>query len=150
MTVVKARDASDEPVTESVRERAIVEGRKRHSAGLHAASVQYLPALQSVVIGFADRSAVALPVENYPELAELSRAELDRLVIGFGGNVLCLDERDLHVSIAGLVSASQPLMEMVATVFAARNGGRSSPAKAQAARKNGRKGGRPRKLATAG
>jgi hypothetical protein len=103
-----------------------------------------------VLIGFADQSAVALPVRNYPELAELSPVELDRLTIGFGGSLLCLDERDLHVSIAGLVQASQPPMELTATVIAARNGSRSSAAKALAVRKNGRKGGRPRKLAAAG
>jgi hypothetical protein len=41
-----------------------------------------------------------------------------------GGTTLCLEARDLHVSIAGLVSASQPLMDLAATVIAVRKGGR--------------------------
>jgi hypothetical protein len=149
MTGVKAREPYDEPVTKAVLDRAVAEGRQRQGAGLHAETVRYLSEFGAVLIGFADRSALALPVANYPELAELSPAELSQLEIGFGGSALCFDARDLHVSIAGLVSASQPLMELAATVVAIRNGGRKSTAKAQASRSNGTKGGRPRKLATA-
>ena len=150
MTAVKAREPYDEPVTEAVLDRAVADGRKRLGAGLHAQTVRYVPEFGAVLVGFADRSALALPVGNYPELAELSPAELSQLAIGFGGSALCLDARDLHVSIAGLVSASEPLMELAATVVAVRNGSRKSTAKAQASRSNGRKGGRPRKLAVAG
>jgi Protein of unknown function (DUF2442) len=149
MKTANAPERFDEPVTASVLAQAIERGRQRRSQGLHATSVAYLPALQSLLIGFADQSAVALPVKNYPELAELSAAELTRLALGYGGSALCLEERDLHVSIAGLVSASQPLMDMAATVIAVRNGSRRSAAKAQAARENGQKGGRPRKSAAA-
>jgi hypothetical protein len=67
--------------------------------------------------------------------------------VGLAGSALCLDERDLHISIAGLVFASMPLMEMAATVIASRNGQRSSLAKARASRENGAKGGRPRQAA---
>lgn len=147
MKTVKAQEQFDEPVTEAVLEQAIERGRKRRSQGVHATTVQYLPVLHSLLIGFADQSAVALPVKNYPELAELGMAELERLAVGFGGSALCLDERDLHVFIAGLVSASKPLMEMAATVIAIRNGSRRSTAKATSSRTNGRKGGRPRNLA---
>ena len=88
--------------------------------------------VKPLLIGFADQSAVWLPVKNYPDLS-----------------ALCLEARDLHVSIAGLVSASQPLMDLAATVIAVRNGSRRTEAKAQASRENGRKGGRPRKAEAA-
>lgn len=73
---------------------------------LYALSVEYLPAYQSLLIGFSDQSAV-------------------------------------------LVSASQPLMDLAATVIAVRNGSRRTEAKAQASRENGRNGGRPRKAEAA-
>ncbi|HJR31590.1 MAG TPA: hypothetical protein VJ889_22980, partial [Pseudomonas sp.] len=56
------------------------------------------------------------------------------------------EDKDLQVSIAGLISASKPLMDMAASVIASRNGRQSSAAKAEAARANGKKGGRPRKV----
>jgi hypothetical protein len=149
MSIVTARTLFDEPVTDDVLRRAVARGHQRRSA-LHASAVQYMADSQSLRIGFSDLSAVILPVKNQPELAQLSRTQLDGLVLGFAGSAICLAEQDLHISIAGLVSASVPLMAMAATVVASRNGSRSSASKAVAARENGQKGGRPRKLLAAG
>ena len=149
MSIVTARALFDEPVTDDVLRRAVARGHQRGSA-LHASAVQYMADSQSLRIGFSDLSAVILPVKNHPELAQLSRTQLDGLVLGFAGSAICLAEQDLHISIAGLVSASVPLMAMAATVVASRNGSRSSASKAVAARENGQKGGRPRKLLAAG
>ncbi len=71
-----------------------------------------------LLVGFADQSAVCLPVKNYPEFADLTEGDLNGLELGFGGSALCSEVRDLHVSIAGLVSASEPLMDMAATLIA--------------------------------
>jgi predicted Fe-S protein YdhL (DUF1289 family) len=100
-----------------------------------------LPALKSLLVSFADQTALVLPIKNYPELTDLKAVELKKIGVGFAGSALCLDERDLHISIAGLVSASVHLMEMAATVVASCNGQRRSPAKARASRENGAKGG---------
>jgi hypothetical protein len=43
-----------------------------------------------------------------------------------------------------MVAASKPLMDMAATLVAARNGSKTSAVKLQASRANGHKGGRPR------
>ncbi len=145
MKTVKARELFDEPVTEDGLAEAIKRGGKRQASGLNATAVHYMVDQQALMVGFADHSAIALPVANYPELAALCREELERLELGFGGSALCLEGRDLHISIAGLVSASRSLMELAATVIAARNGSRRSEAKALASRENGLKGGRPRK-----
>ena len=144
MTTVTAATRFDEPVTQAMLTQAIERGRQRSRQGVHATGVQYVPLLKSLLVSFVDHTAVALPVSNYTELAALSDAELNALTLGFGGSALCLESRDLHVTIAGLVSASLPLMEMAATLIAARNGGKRSAAKVEAARANGRKGGRPR------
>lgn len=144
MTTVIANNRFDEIVTPEVLTQAIQRGRLRASAGVHASGVQYVAVLKALLISFVDHSAVALPIQNYPELVGLNEEELNGLELGFAGSALCLQTRDLHVSIAGLVSASQPLMEMAASLIAARNGGRSSATKAASARVNGQKGGRPR------
>ena len=149
MSIVTATTLFDEPVTDDVLRRAVARGHQRRPA-LHASAVQYMADSQSLQIGLSDLSAVILPVKNHPELAQLSRTQLDGLVLGFAGSAICLEEQDLHVSIAGLVSASVSLMAMADTVVASRNGSRSSASKAVAARENGQKGGRPRKLLAAG
>ena len=149
MNTVVAKNRFDEPVTDEVLRRATERGEQRRRLALHASAVLYVADSQALMIGFADQSAVVLPIKNYPELARLSHTQLGRLSLGYAGSALCLDEQDLHVSIAGLVSASVPLMEMAATVVASRNGGRRSNIKSIAARKNGQKGGRPRKILAA-
>lgn len=135
----------DEPVTESVLSRALQRGDVKRRRGLQATTVRYLDDLKSLLIGFADATAVVLPVRNYPELEQLPASDLEQFQIILGGCALGLASRDLHLSIAGMVSASQPLMEMATTLVAARNGARVSDAKSNASRQNGAKGGRPRK-----
>ena len=144
-TSVKSRPRQDVPVTTAALADAVERGRARKEAGVHATGLRYLPGPKALMVSFADASAVALPVRNYPEFSALTAAQLKRVVLGMGGSALCLDEEDLHVSIAGLVAASGPLRRMAVTVAAARIGARTSEAKAQASRENGLKGGRPRK-----
>jgi len=107
MSIVTARTLFDEPVTDDVLRRAVARGHKRRSA-LHASAVQYMADSQSLRIGFSDLSAVILPAKNHPELSQLNRTQLDGLVLGFAGSAICLAEQDLHISIAGLVSAKRP------------------------------------------
>ncbi|CDG82399.1 DUF2442 domain-containing protein [Janthinobacterium agaricidamnosum] len=146
MNTIKARSHIDEPVTEAILQQAIVRSREQ-SAPLQATTLHYLPEQKRLLIGFADDNALALSTKNYVELADLSDAELKRMTLGLSGTALCLDERDLHMSITGLVSASKPLMAMALSLAAVRNGSSNSAAKAHASRQNGLKGGRPRKLA---
>lgn len=148
MKTVIAKDRFDEPVTPEVLEQAIKRGEQRRPRGLHATGVQYLAGLRSVFVYF-NHHALGFPVQDYPELAALSEDELNGLSIGFGGKALCLDSRDLHVSIAGLVQASGELSAAIRTLAASLNGRKQSPGKVAAAQTNGRKGGRPRNLATA-
>ncbi|MBV8648165.1 DUF2442 domain-containing protein [Paludibacterium sp.] len=107
MTVVKAKEPLDEPVTADVLAQAITRGHDRQSTSSHATSIRYLPAPRALLIGFANASPVMLPVANYPELATLDQAALERLQLGFGGSALCLEEQDVHISIAGQISGNQ-------------------------------------------
>jgi hypothetical protein len=144
MTNIKASTRFDEPVTQESLDQAIVNGRKRTATGVRATAVQYAPQFGALLFSFEDRSAVALPVNNYPELAALNETDLQSLTLGFCGSALCLDTHDLHISLAGMLAASQPLMNMAASLIAVRNGQKSSAIKSAAARENGRKGGRPK------
>lgn len=143
MTTIKAKERVDVPVTPAERVRAIKRGRSR-GPGFHATGVHYLPTNKLLFIELADGAGVGLSPERFPELASLSQAQLKRLTLGFAGSALCLEERDLQVSIAGLLAASVELVRVATFVAAAHHGSRSTSAKADAARANGSKGGRPR------
>lgn len=146
MKPIKAREHADEVITREVLTEAINQGRKRSQYSLHATTLEYLSTLKALAIGFSDKTAVLLPVDNYAELRDLPPEDLELIELGFAGSALCLEHKDLHVSIAGLISASDSLMAMAASIIAARNGRRSSVAKANASKANGLKGGRPRKV----
>jgi hypothetical protein len=147
MTKVKAKETNDEVVTPTALARAIELGRTRRKSAPMAKSVCYLAEFESLAVRFADKVAILFPVKKYAEFARLNLSQLGRITIGFGGSALCLDEQDLHVSIAGMMSASQPLMALATTIIASKNGSRRSQIKASSSRENGKKGGRPRKLA---
>jgi hypothetical protein len=147
-SVVIAKERADGTVSAKVLLRAVARGRSSHRPGPQARELRYIKDLRALLIGFADKSAVLLPIRKYRELARLDRGELEQLKLGFAGRALCLDSRDLHVSIAGLLAASEDLMNMAKTVVAIKNGSRVSQAKAAASRENGKKGGRPRKITT--
>ncbi|MCU7249043.1 DUF2442 domain-containing protein [Pseudomonas koreensis] len=143
MKTVKATLHADRPVTEKRLDEAIERGSMRQRSSLHAVSVGFTA--PSLLIHFEDGSGVMLPVHLYPELDDFQPDDFAELMIGFAGTALCHEGKDLQISIAGMISASQPLMAMAASVIASRNGRQSSAAKAEAARVNGKKGGRPRK-----
>lgn len=143
MKVIKAKPSARSPLTEEMVEAAIKRGEARRASCLQAVSVTFEKT--SLVIRFEDGSGVLLPVDRYPEFDGFDADDYANLNIGFGGTALCHEGKDLDVSIAGMISASPSLMVMAASVVASRNGRQSSAAKSEAARANGKKGGRPRK-----
>lgn len=145
MKTIKAQELDDQPVTQRVLNQAIDQGRKRNAPNIQPTTLRFLSELNALAIGFSDQTALLLPVANYPELRELSGSELGQMELGFGGKAICLDHRDLHMSISGMISASESLMGVAGSLIAARNGRRVSAAKATASKANGSKGGRPRK-----
>lgn len=144
MKTIPAKSDLDEVITGAVLKRAILAGQKRRLTGVHAKKIAYLVDTKSLMIEFADRSALLLPIKNYPEFSKRSEKVLCRLKLGAAGSAIYDDASDLHISIAGLVGASESLSSLAATVVASRNGQQTSQAKAIAARENGKKGGRPR------
>ena len=148
MKTIEAGTLVDRPVTESLLDEAIQRGQMRRKNSLQVTSVVYVE--PCLALGFIDGSGVLLPVRNYVEFDDFEAEDFAGLTVGFSGTALCHEGKDLQVSIAGLISASKPLMDMASSVVASRNGRQSSAAKAEAARANGRKGGRPRKAEVTG
>ena len=144
MKTVKAKILVDQPITEAVLDEAIERGKTRLRGSLQATGVSFHQ--QSLTVSFEDGTGVLLPVSHYPEFDNFEDEDYASLKVGISGRALCHEEKDLLVSIAGMISASKSLMSMAASVVSSRNGRQSSAAKAEAARANGKKGGRPRKV----
>ncbi|KMT55442.1 DUF2442 domain-containing protein [Pseudomonas fildesensis] len=141
--IVKAKVLPYVPITEADIDKAIARGRRLKRVYANASNVRYEN--DCISIGFGDGSRIMLPVAGLPEFEGFSLQDFQQLEVGYGGKALCCEDRDLDVSITGLIATSQPLMELAASLVASRNGRKSSAAKAAAARANGKKGGRPRK-----
>ena len=143
MKIVKAKVRPDAPITETDIDKAVTRGRKLKRVYANASSVRYED--DCISIGLGDGSRIVLPVAGLVEFEGFSVQDFQKLEVGFGGKALCCEGRDLHVSISGLIATSQPLMDLAASMVASRNGRKTSAAKSEAARANGKKGGRPRK-----
>lgn len=120
MKTIPVRNRPGQPVTDEIREAGIARGSERSMREPHAIAVRYLSDRRAIELDFADNTAITLPVSKYPELSALSDTDLSRLELGFGGSALCIDDRDLHIAIAGLVAASRPLTELAASVAYAK------------------------------
>lgn len=144
MKVIKAKPSARRPLTEEMIDVAIEQGQARRTNSLQAVSVTFEK--PSLIIRFEDGSGVLLPVDRYREFDGFNAADYESLTVGFAGTALCHEGKDLDVSISGMISASPSLLAMAASTVASRNGRQSSAAKSAAARANGKKGGRPRKV----
>jgi hypothetical protein len=73
---------------------------------------------------------------------------LAKLDIWPDGSAIELEQRDIHISVDGLLMAVLPALlpdSALAAIFASRGGKATSDSKRASAQANGRKGGRPRK-----
>ena len=127
----------------------LVAGRRAANAEPRAAAVMCRASGHALRIELTNGAAVVLPVRLIPILRGATPRDLRAVeILGKGGG-LHWESLDLDLSVPGLLSFVFAGPEWLAEL--GRIGGRkSSPAKAAAARRNGRKGGRPRIRTRAG
>jgi hypothetical protein len=119
-------------------ERARIEGELEFRRSPVALS--YAVTSDTLTLKMPTGTKVVIPRRWMAEFRDLSRVEMKKVRLGKFRDSVEIDELDIHISAMGLLRDA---------VFGddpyARAGRVSSPAKARAARRNGAKGGRPKK-----
>lgn len=122
--------------------RASRAGKRAARMEPRAASVVYRIEKHALRIELTNGAALTLPVKLIPSLKRASPRDLRAVEILGRGSGLHWESLDLDLSVPALVSSALAGPGWLAEL--GRFGGRqSSAAKAAAARRNGRKGGRP-------
>lgn len=121
------------------------EARDRES-GRRALSVSYDRRNGRIMMELTSGFVFGFPASAIPALAGATAAQLARVELSPGGSALHWEELDADLSVAGLLLASVERSERLSEL-ARLAGSTTTPAKARAARANGKKGGRPRKTA---
>ncbi len=126
---------------------ATAAGKARLVRGDVATAVVYESRLKRLHVELASGVAVSVPVSKVQGLAGAAPALIKLVKLAGKGSSLHWAQLDLDVSVPDLVAGCFGTKAWMATL--ARQGGRAtSKAKAEAARNNGKKGGRPRKATT--
>jgi Protein of unknown function (DUF2442) len=123
--------------------RASRRGRRDAKTEPRASSASYLAREEALRIELTNGVSITIPVALIPYLKGVAPEDIRAVeVLGRGGG-LHWERLDMDLSVPALVSSVFPGRTWMAEL--GRVGGRrSSAAKAAAARRNGRKGGRPR------
>ena len=138
-------------ITDAEYAAALAAGQTEAETEVRAQAVRYVPERDAVEIVTTRNAGFLIPRQWIGALQEVPTEDLARLQVWPDGSAIELDDRDIHISVHGLMTAVLPAMlpaRTVAAIFASRGGKVTSNAKRSSAQANGRKGGRPRKAAS--
>jgi len=121
-------------------------GAREAARAPRAISAHYDGEAGRIVVTLSNGCVFAFPSELGEGLADADPKDLAEIEIMPGGSGLRWEALDADVSVEGLIAGIFG-SEIWMRELGRRGGSVSSPVKARAARRNGRKGGRPRKVA---
>jgi hypothetical protein len=130
---------------------ALSKGRADATTELRARAVRYLADRDVLEIETNRDGGFLIPRSWIGALQNIPAGELAKLEVWPDGSAIELEERDIHISVDGLLTDVLPALlpeSALATIFARRGGQATSEAKRASAQANGRKGGRPRKASS--
>jgi hypothetical protein len=143
---------STKQISDAEYAAALAAGRTDAEIEIRAQAVRYVSERDAVEIVTNRNAGFLIPRQWIGALQDVPIEELSKLEVWPDGSAIELEDRDVHISVHGLLTAILPAMlpsRTVAGIFASRGGQATSRAKRLSSKVNGRKGGRPRKRTTA-
>ncbi len=138
-------------ITDAEYAAAFAAGQTEAETEIRAQAVRYVPERDAIEIVTTRNAGFLSPRQWIGALQEVPIQDLAKLEVWPDGSAIELDDRGIHISVHGLMTAVLPAMlpsRTVAAIFASRGGKVTSNVKRSSAQANGRKGGRPRKAAS--
>ena len=126
---------------------ALAAGQTAATNEFRALTVAYLPARDALEVITVNNGGFVIPRHLVAALENTTPADLARLELWPDGSLIEIEHKDIHIAVDGMIkSALQTLVpgRIVAGLFAAAGGAAKSLAKAESARRNGQRGGRPK------
>ena len=137
-------------ITDAEYAAALAAGQAEAEGEVRAQAVRYVPDRDAIEIVTTRNAGFLIPRQWIGALQDVPTDDLAKLEVWPDGSAIELEDRDIHISVHGLITATLPAMlppRAVAAIFASRGGKATSEAKRSSAQANGRKGGRPRRAA---
>jgi hypothetical protein len=137
-------------ITNAEYAAAIAAGQAEAEAEIRAKTVRYVPERDAIEITTNRNAGFLIPRQWIDALEDVPTRDLTKLEVWPDGSAIELEDRDIQISVHGLLAAVLPAMlpaRAIAAIFARRGGKATSEAKRVSSQANGRKGGRPRKRA---
>ena len=131
-------------ITDEQMQRAEAAMEAKRAQG-HAVAARYDATAGRLIVSLHNGVELAVPVQLIEELSGADPADLAEIEITPAGLGLHWPRLDADVYVPGLLSGALGSRAWMAAQLGAKGGRASTPAKAEAARANGAKGGRPRK-----
>lgn len=137
-------------ITDAEFATVVAAGRVDAETEIRARAVRYVADRDAIEIVTTHHAGFLVPRGWIGALQDVPVEELAQLDVWPDGSAIELEDRDIHISADGLLTALLPAMlptRTVAAIFASRGGRATSDAKRSSSQESGRKGGRPRKSA---
>ena len=141
---------SPHDITSAEYAAALATGQAAGESEVRAKAIRYVPERDAVEILTSQGAGFLIPRQWIEALKDVALDELAKLTVWPDGSAIELEDRDIQISVSGLLSAVLPAMlpaRAIATLCASRGGQSTSAAKKARSRENGLTGGRPRKRA---
>jgi hypothetical protein len=134
---------TEHSITESAFAAALAASHQEAEVEIRARAVRYVADHDAVEILTTRDAGFLIPREWIDALRDVSIQDLAKLAIWPDGSAIEIEDRDIHISVDGLMAAVLPAMlpaRAVAALFKA-----TSAAKRASVKESGRRGGRSRK-----